>query len=109
MVEDAPELTQAELIRAVETWVERLERQDSFSVAEYLAFGRLWNTTLAHPSIGVGPERTRFLELVQREMPKMAGVLKMVPGRGFALTSSDYDFVLGGILDKRFQYRIKDP
>lgn len=102
------ELTQAELDRSVHTWIERLERERQFTASEYLEAGRLWNTLQGQGWLVGEPDRTRLLELVQREIPTMVAALDMTPGRAFGLVSSKHDFVLGGILDRRFQYRIKD-
>jgi hypothetical protein len=103
------EITLADLREAIRRWVERLNHDQQLTVPEYLEVGRLWNTVQANRPIAEEPEPELFLELVRREIPKMVAALNMVAGRAMGLVSSEHDFVLGGILEKRFQYQITDP
>ena len=103
-----PDITTAELARQVRDWAQRLLQGDPLAPDDYLAIGRLWNTIAAHPSLHGDPDCQRFLDLVRAEVPAMATALNMTAGRGFALTSTDPDFVLGGVLDERYRYRVTD-
>jgi hypothetical protein len=102
------DITVAELDHQVQAWAQRLAAGDPPTAADYLAIGRLWNTIQATPALQAAPARRDFVDLVTQHIQTMAAALNMTAGRGFALTSTDHDFVLGGVLDERHRYRVVD-
>ena len=107
MTEEAISVT--ELLEKAERYSRAIEQKATFSQAEFLEIGRVWNTLSFHTELQRRPAGRRFYELVRDAViPDMVAALDMKVGRGYTFHSQIVDFTLGGIPDARFRYRLTD-
>jgi hypothetical protein len=108
-VEETSKISISEFDRLIKKYKDAIESDVEFSKEEYLVIFRLWNTLQYNTTLQSSPLRARFSKIVfDKVLPKAQKALNMVVSRGFSFYSKEFDFYVGGILEKRFRYHIED-
>jgi hypothetical protein len=103
------EITLNEFNHKIEEYTKALEHGSELSVEDYISIGYLWNTLANDKTLMESISGKRFYEIVRdNAIPKMVEKLKMKVSRGYSFHSKEFDFVLGGIMQARFRYEIKE-
>jgi hypothetical protein len=103
------QITLADFNKLIETYLNDIKQGQKFTKDDYLAIGRIWNSMNHYTSLQATSDGKRFYELVRDTvMDRIVEALNMKVGRGYSFHSKEYDFVLGGTMDKRHRYEIVD-
>ena len=104
------DLSKKEFILLLQQYLALMDTKSSLKDDDYLKIGYMLNTISKYPQLKEDNIARQFMKVGgSPDMTvKMVIALAMEIGRGFAYASTKYDFVLGGVLDEKYSYKITD-
>lgn len=103
------DITRVALLAALERASTEIEETTSPDPEDLLGWARLWNTVSYYTELQTTVEGGRFHRLFVRQiLPQLPAKLDMQVSRGMSLHSPELDFTVGGLLEERYRYRVRD-
>jgi len=102
------EITENEFWEKIDLHTSLFEDERQLTAEELLMAGYLWNTVVYNDRLMQSTPGKHFYDLVvEKGIPEMIKILKMETGRGYTFHSTEFHFVLGGIMEPQYRFEIK--